>query len=253
MKKSIIKIFGKKLKNIDTDEISKIKIDLRELTVANIKYILQKSLKERTSEEIACLKNFVLLKTKFNDKLIEEHVDEHSQEVITILSMKDAFYKMIKKENEIIYDINDESQYFYIILNGKAGVYGIEKIDSEMNQEEYYKIILNYRRNNEKYLLEKTIKENKVNIPIDLNDVNILDKIILKIYLLSRKSLKIYKNNPHFLDQIFEKLGFKYSDFDIQSYEEFLEQQNKKLKDEDDEKEEELLQYNLDESIKMSK
>ena len=253
MKKSIIKIFGKKLKNIDTDEISKIKIDLRELTVANIKYILQKSLKERTSEEIACLKNFVLLKTKFNDKLIEEHVDEHSQEVITILSMKDAFYKMIKKENEIIYDINDESQYFYIILNGKVGVYGIEKIDSEMNQEEYYKIILNYRRNNEKYLLEKTIKENKVNIPIDLNDVNILDKIILKIYLLSRKSLKIYKNNPHFLDQIFEKLGFKYSDFDIQSYEEFLEQQNKKLKDEDDEKEEELLQYNLDEAIKMSK
>ena len=66
MKKSIIKIFGKKLKNIDTDEISKIKIDLRELTVANIKYILQKSLKERTSEEIACLKNFVLLKTKFS-------------------------------------------------------------------------------------------------------------------------------------------------------------------------------------------
>ena len=252
MKKSIIKIFGKKLKNIDTDEISKIKIDLRELTVANIKYILQKSLKERTSEEIACLKNFVLLKTKFNDKLIEEHVDEHSQEVITILSMKDAFYKMIKKENEIIYDINDESQYFYIILNGKVGVYGIEKIDSEMNQEEYYKIILNYRRNNEKYLLEKTIKENKVNIPIDLNDVNILDKIILKIYLLSRKSLKIYKNNPHFLDQIFEKLGFKYSDFDIQSYDEFLEQHNRKLKD-DDENEEELLPYNLDEAIKMSK
>ena len=255
MRKSISLIFGRKFKNIDVDEISKIKINLRELTIPNIKFILQKSIKERTEEDISYLKNFVLLKTKFNNKLIEEHISDQFQEIIMILSMKDSFYQIIKNENEILYDMNDESKYFYIILNGKVGVYGIEKLDCEMSPEEYYKLILNLRNNKEKYLLERTIRENKVNIPIDLNDVNRLDKILLKIYLLSKKSLPNYKNNPHFLDEIFEKLGFKYSDFDIQSYEEFIEQQNQKIREdsENEENEEKLLEYKLEEAIKMSK
>ena len=164
--------------------------------------------------------------------------------------MSNAFYKLIKTTEETIYNIHDESKNFYIILNGKVGSYDIEKIDCEMNMEEYYKLILNYRNNKEQFLLEKTLKENKVNIPIDINDVYRLDKILLKIYLLTKKGLKFYKNNPHFLDEIFEKLGFKYSDFQIQSYEELLEQKNKEIK-EDGYNKEELKQYNEDEALKI--
>ena len=100
-----------------------------------------------------------------------------------------------------------------------------------MSVEEYYKLIFNYRNNKEKYLLERTLRENKVNIPIEIADVNKLDKIILKIYLLSKKNLKLYKeNNTNYLNIIFNKLGFKYSDFGIQSYEEYLEQKNNEKK-----------------------
>ena len=250
MKKSIIAIFGKKLKNVDIEEINKTNIDLRDLTVQNIKFILQKAPQDRTNEEIAYLKKFIMLKTRFIDKLAKEHIDEQSQNIIIILSMSNAFYKLIKTSEETIYDINDESKNFYIILNGKVGSYDIEKIDCEMNMEEYYKLILNYRNNKEQFLLEKTLKENKVNIPIDINDVYRLDKILLKIYLLTKKGLKFYKNNPHFLDEIFEKLGFKYSDFQIQSYEELLEQKNKEIK-EDGYNKEELKQYNEDEALKI--
>ena len=250
MKKSIIAIFGKKLKNVDIEEINKTNIDLRDLTPQNIRLILQKEPQERTNEEIAYLKNFILKKSRFIDKLTKEHMDEQTQNIIIILSMSNAFYKLIKKSEEVIYDINDKSKNFYIILNGKVGVYDIEKIDAEMNMEEYYKLILNYRNNKEQFLLEKTLKENKVNIPIDINDVYRLDKILLKIYLLSKKGLKFYKNNPHFLDEIFEKLGFKYSDFKIQSYEESLEQKNKQIK-EDNYNNEELKEYNEDEALKF--
>ena len=250
MKKSVLAIFAKKLKNINIDEINKINIDLRDLTSQNMKYILQKAPKDRTNEEIACLKNFILLKTRFSEKLTKEQIDEVTQNILMALSMSNAFYKTIKNKDETIYNIHDESKNFYIILKGKVGVYDIEKIDCEMNTEEYYKLILNFRKNNERYLIKKTIKENKVNIPIELGDIFRLDKILLKIYLLTKKNLKFYKNNPHFLDQIFQKLGFNYSDFGIQTYEEFLEEKNNKIKEEK-ENEEELVEYDLKEAIKM--
>ena len=187
MKKSIIDVFSKNLKNVDINEINKIKIDLRKLTIENIIYISKKSPTQRTNEEIAFLKNFGLFKTKFAEKLTKENIEDQTQKIIMLLSMLNSNYKLIKDKDEIIYDVNEEAKYFYVILYGNVEVYSIEKIDCEIKGEEYYKIILKYRNNKEKYLLEKTLKENKVNIPIDLRDVNILDKILLKIYLLSKK------------------------------------------------------------------
>ena len=241
MRKSIINIFSKNLKKLDINEILKFKIDLRNLTVDNIKHILKKSPNIRTNEEIAFLKNFALFKTKFSDKLTKENIEDQAQEIMMLLSMSNANYKLIKNEDEIIYEVNDEPKYFYIILSGKVEVYSVEKIDREINGEEYYKIIMNYRKNKEKYLLEKTLKENKVNIPIDIQDINKLDKILLKLFLISKKSLKIYKENEiNYLDVIFEKLGFKYSDFNILSY-------NDNFKDKKDKKK------NLEEAKKISR
>ena len=250
MKKSIIDVFSKSLKNVDINEINKIKIDLRKLTIENIIYISKKSPTQRTNEEIAFLKNFGLFKTKFAEKLTKENIEDQTQEIIMLLSMLNSNYKLIKGKDEIIYDVNEEAKYFYVILYGNVEVYSIEKIDCEINGEEYYKMILKYRNNKEKYLLEKTLKENKVNIPIDLRDVNILDKILLKIYLLSKKRMLLYKeNNIDFLDIIFNKLGFKFSDFNIKPYNEYL----KEINDLNKHKKLPLVKYNIEEAKKMSR
>ena len=250
MKKSILDIFSKNLKNVDINEINKIKIDLRKLTIENIIYISKKSPTQRTNEEIAFLKNFGLFKTKFAEKLTKENIEDQTQEIIMLLSMLNSNYKLIKDKDEIIYNVNEEAKYFYIILYGNVEVYSIEKIDCEINGEEYYKIILKYRNNKEKYLLEKTLKENKVNIPIDLRDVNILDKILLKIYLLSKKRMLLYKeNNIDFLDIIFNKLGFKFSDFNIKPYNEYL----KEINDLNKIKKLPLVKFNSEEAKKMSR
>ena len=135
MKKSIIDVFSKNLKNVDINEINKIKIDLRKLTIENIIYISKKSPTQRTNEEIAFLKNFGLFKTKFAEKLTKENIEDQTQEIIMLLSMLNSNYKLIKDKDEIIYDLNEEAKYFYVILYGNVEVYSIEKIDCEINGE----------------------------------------------------------------------------------------------------------------------
>ena len=53
MKRSIVNIFNKQLKTLDINEINKIKVDLRELTSQNIKFILKKKPNDRSNEDIA--------------------------------------------------------------------------------------------------------------------------------------------------------------------------------------------------------
>ena len=197
MNRIIKNIFGNRFKHVEAYKIKKIKIDLRDITNQLIKYILLKPKEERSNEDIATLKSYILLKTKFIEKLFQDHIDENMQEIIIILSMLNAFYINVKLKDEVIYNINDKAEYFYIVINGGVSVLGTEQIDCEMNSEEYYQLILDFRNNNEKYLLEKTLEENKINFPIDLEDVNILDKILLKIYLLSKNKIKTLKDNPN--------------------------------------------------------
>ena len=272
MNRIIKNIFGNRFKNIDAYKIKKIKIDLRDITTATIRLILSKLKEEKTSEDIAILKNYILLKTKFIEKLTQDHIDENMQEIIVILSMLDASYKEIKYKDEIIYNINDKNDYFHIILEGGVSLLGIEQIDCEMNSEDYYKLILNYRKNNEKYLLERTLKENKINFPIDLEDIPILDKILVKTYILFKSSIESLNNNPNYLEIILNKVGLSFNDVGIEAYEDKLEEYNNKIllenelkAQEKEEKEEkgiknihsnekkEVYEYNINEAMKYAK
>ena len=268
MNKLIRNIFGNRFKNVEAYKIKQIKIDLRDITKETIKFILFKPKEERTNEDIATLKNFILLKSKFIDKLIQDHIDETMQEIVIMLSMLDSFYNQTKNKNEILYNINDKSENFYVILEGGVSILTTEQIDCEMNSEQYYNLIINFRKNNEKYLLEKTLEENIINFPIQREDVDIIDKIFLKIYILSKNNIKILKDNPHYLEIIFEKIGLKFSDLGIESYQEKLEEENKKILIENEliiqEKEDnleqnskketkKLLEYDINEAIKICK
>ena len=272
MNRIIKNIFGSRFKNIDAYKIKKIKIDLRDITTSTIKFILTKTKEEKTNEDISTLKSYILLKTKFIEKLTQDHIDENMQEIIIILSMLEASYKEIKYKDEILYNINDKNDYFHIIMEGGVSLLGIEQIDCEMNSEDYYKLILNYRKNNEKYLLERTLKENKINFPIDIEDINILEKILLKTYLLSKNSNESLKNDPNYLEIILNKVGLTYNDIGIETYEDKLEEYNNRIllenelkTQEKEEKEEkgiqnihsnvkkEVFEYNINEAMKYSK
>ena len=73
------------------------------------------------------------------------------------------------------------------------------------------------------YLLEKTVTENNRIYPIDYEDVSILSKILLKIYL----SKKSKRTSVKYLESLLEKVGLNYSDFNLDSYIKVVEKRNK--------------------------
>ena len=259
MNKIIKNIFGNKFKHVEAQKIKKIRVNIRNLTNESIKYILKKPHEEKTNEDIAVLKNFCLLKSKFIDKLIHDHIEEAMQEIIIILSMLNASYINIKNRKEVIYNIDDNAEYFYIILEGEVSIWDSEKIDTEMNGEKYFRLVLDYKRNNDNYLLRKTLEDNRINFPIDINDIDILDKILLKIYLLSKNNIKSLKDNPYFIEIIFQKLDLKFSDFGIVSYQEILDKKNELILEENEknnkegkiEEEKELIIFDIKEAYEI--
>ena len=70
-----------------------------------------------------------------------------------------------------------------MILKGRAAVYEMEKEHKEMTGYEYFLLLQRYKEENEKYLSEKTIRENNLIFPIEPEDSLILDKIVLKIQI----------------------------------------------------------------------
>ena len=222
MKKSVNVLLNRRMKSIKKIQHQKSKIDFETITPDKIIEILNKH-QEKTIHEVSILKNFVLNKTKIITKFSQDSLEESSYDLLLSLSLPSSSYKSFPKVNNTIINIGDQAEYLFIILKGKAAIYNMQKIHKEMCGYEYYLLLQNYKNNNEKYLLEKTISENNLFFPIDSNDIYMLDKIVLKIFL-NKQEKRMY---PNYLDLLLEKVGMKYSDFKLESYIEKIERRNK--------------------------
>ena len=222
MNKSLNVLMTRKQKNMGKSQKPKTKIDIETISIEKIIEILKKQ-QEKSIHDISILKQYILTKTKILNKFSKDNLEESSYDLLLSLSLPSSTYKIIKKENSTIINIGDEAEYIYIILKGKVAIYEIEKIHKEMSGYEYFLLLQNYKINNETHLLEKTILENNLIFPIELEDTLILDKIVLKIFL-NRQEKKLL---PNYLDLLIEKAGMKYSDFHLESYLEKIEKKNK--------------------------
>jgi len=224
MNNSVNVLLNRKYKNIKNLARKKSKVDIETITTEKIIEILNKH-QDKSLEEISILKNFCLQKTKIVEKFEKDNVEESSYDMLLSLSLPSSYYKNIKNMNTTIINIGEQGDYLFIILSGKAGKYDIQKINADMPGYEYYLLLNSYKVNNDKYLLEKTISENNISFPIDLEDIDNINKIVLKI-LLNKQERKML---PNYLDLILEKACVKYSDFKLESYIEKIERRNKSM------------------------
>ena len=97
-----------------------------------------------------------------------------------------------------------------------------------MNANEYYSLLMKYKKEKEFSLLEKTIKENYHIFPIDKNDLGNFEKIYLKVLMI--KDEEKYSEEP--IENILSKVGLKLSEFGIFSYEEEIEMYNRRINEE---------------------
>ena len=205
----------KKLKKISSS------IDINEINIDKIIQILQKT-SEKSLSEISALKYYILNKTNLAYKFTEDKLDEASYDLIISLSLSSSSLKTFKRDNLII-NIGEPSDNLYIILKGKAALFGIKKYHLDVSPYEYFLLLNELKKNNDVYLLEKTVTENNRIYPIDYEDVSILSKILLKIYL----SKKSKRTSVKYLESLLEKVGLNYSDFNLDSYIKVVEKRNK--------------------------
>ena len=100
---------------------------------------------------------------------------------------------------------------------------------------EYYKLISGLKNKNEIYLIEKIISENYIDFPIQKEDLNILDDIVLKIFLLKENNK--YNKKGDWIENVFEKLKLKYENYGIESYKNKILRFNKeKIKENESQK-----------------
>ena len=210
------------------ESLSSIEYDARNVTKDKIISILSLPLEKRTLSQKTMLTFFVSNVSKLPQKFIKEHIDKASYNNIINLSEPSFSYKLILNKNSLVYEVNDIANYFYIILNGSAKIIKLEKYVNEMNAHEFYTLLMNYKKQNELRLLEKTIKENYHIFPIELKDLNILEKIYLKVLIIRHEEK--YSDEP--IENIVKKVGLQLSDFWIITYREELEKRNNEINEE---------------------
>ena len=170
-------------------------IDINTINIERIIQILKKT-SEKNLAEISALKYYCLNKTNLLSKFNEDKLDEASYDLIISLSLATSSLKIFKK-NSLLINIGEPNDYLYIILKGKAALFGIQKFHIEVSGYEYFLLLNELKKNNDMYLLEKTVTENNRIYPIENEDIPYLEKIMLKIYL----SKKIKRVNPKYLER----------------------------------------------------
>ena len=203
----------------NVSKIAYINISPSNITIEKVLFILRKNISKRTTDEIALIKSYILNISRLPNKFIQEHIHESSYEKIIILSSPFVEYKYLKEKKTIIYNGNDEAHYLYIVLRGSVMIQNIVKINKMMNGYEYYLLLINLKNQKEYFLLEKTIIENYTIFPFNKEDIDDLEKIVLKLLLINLED----ENDPNIIENILMKAKLNYSDFGIESYREKVE------------------------------
>lgn len=168
-----------------------------------IKTILSKSYRFRTIKDTSKLFDFLIL-TGFDEEL-------KSDLIFTGINLQQLFYfssqfmsiKTFYKNNVIYYE-NAFNDYFYIVLDGEVNLYQMNIIEKKMKFMEYFKYLKDLNENNnDKFILNHTINENKEKMGINkIQDLEKVDEIIFKnnlFNLIKNQNLdeinKLYEQN----------------------------------------------------------
>ena len=223
-------INAQKSMKTELDLINNFEVDKHSINKYRLTQILETPFDERSMEYLAELKTYLLNISKLPKKFFIEHIEESSYKTIIDSSLSTCEYKLIKKANSIIYDINQYANFFYIILNGKVKLVKIKILKKEMNGNNYYQILLNYKRKKENYLLKKTIEDNFYNYPIDIKDMANIEKILIKLNLMKFDIDKDYSDSsPDYLETMIKNCGSSLSHFGLESYMDIIKKKNEEI------------------------
>ena len=122
---------------------------------------------ERTPKDILRIKNF-FIKSNLLELFQFKNSNDELLDKLLINSCINCKYKFMKKES-ILYKINDLEDNFYIIINGKIGVYKAFNKIKYMSWFKYFQYLYDLYLKNENYLLKIILEQNYKIFPIKEN------------------------------------------------------------------------------------
>ena len=141
--------------------------------------------------------------------------------------MQSCKLKVYLTSNSLIYTPETEANYIYIVLKGSVKITKIQKQIIKMKAFDYFQLLINLRDKKEDYLLKNIIHENNNIFPVDYSEISFLDKIMLKILIITRKETN---DDYTYLDKLIKKIGLKYESFGLKgSYKDELAKKNEEI------------------------
>ena len=239
--------------NSKTEDLEEMILDKHFIKKEKVVQILCTPPDERTEDQNEIIKSYILDISNIPRKFSLDNIEEKDYKEIIAHSVKTCQYKIIKHLGELIYNINEESDFFYIILKGNVKIFDLKKFSKEMNGHSYYDILLNYRNKKENYLLKKTIDENFHNYPVEYNDMKIIDKIMIKLNLMKLETDNDPNIDPDYLEYLLKYYGSSLTEFRLETYRDVLKKKNEKtirynkilIEQKKEDKVKPLLEYNI--------
>ena len=239
--------------NSKTEDLEEMILDKHFIKKEKVVQILCTPPDERTEDQNEIIKSYILDISNIPKKFSLDNIEEKDYKEIIAHSVKTCQYKIIKHLGELIYNINEESDFFYIILKGNVKIFDLKKFSKEMNGHSYYDILLNYRNKKENYLLKKTIDENFHNYPVEYNDMKIIDKIMIKLNLMKLETDNDPNIDPDYLEYLLKYYGSSLTEFRLETYRDVLKKKNEKtirynkilIEQKKEDKVKPLLEYNI--------
>ena len=136
---------------------------------------------QRTVRDTLRIKTY-LIQSKLYISINEEFPDKNLVEKIITFCSIEMQYRRFRK-GEIIVKIGERLDSFYSIIIGKINIMKPFKKTVNMTGFEYFKYLMELKKNHETYMINQCIKENEHNYVIETNHIDIIHYIYLLNYL----------------------------------------------------------------------
>ena len=157
---------------------------------------------QRTVEDLYILKNY-LSQTKLAKSYEKEFYNDPKmiEILITFCGLEFRYKKFNDKDT--IFKIGDTSDNFYMILTGKVDLYKTLKKVEELTGHEYFKYLINLKKNNELYRYKLCLHSNLKEFKINSEDEDLLPYIYLHFVfedINGGKQIKDFKSILDFVE-----------------------------------------------------
>ena len=162
----------------DDDKIGDNLFDIENYDISQVIQKFKIDPEQRTVEDLYILKNY-LSQTKLAKSFQNEFYNDPKMiETLITFSGLEFRYKKFN-DKDIIFKIGDASDNFYMILTGKVDLYKTLSKVEELTGHEYFKYIINLKKNKELYRYKLCLHNNAKEFRIHSEDEDILPYIYL--------------------------------------------------------------------------